>query len=111
MASTITFYESMSELSGKMAAAARANDWPELERLEHELSALRDRLRIIDPPSYQAALPEAERQRKVVLIRQILAEDREIRAHVQPWMESVRGMLSSGTRQRALNSAYGLHSN
>lgn len=110
MGSTLSFYQSMGELSQRMASAARAEDWDELGRLEQELAAIRDHLQRVDPPLRQATLPEAERQIKVKLIRQILADDREIRAYAQPWMERVRGMLATNNRQRAVNATYGLRS-
>lgn len=108
MDATITFYESMSRLSHEMAEAARANDWDELCRLEKEVASIRDTLARQDPPQRQRTLDETDRQRKISLIRQILADDREIRTHAEPWMENVRAMLSSGSRQRALSSAYGM---
>ncbi len=110
MDATIAFYESMSELSSAMTDAARANDWDELCRLETEVAAIRDRLALQDPPQRQSQLDDRDRQHKSALIRKILADDREIRAHAEPWLENVRALLSNGSRQRALNSAYGMPS-
>lgn len=110
MDATISFYESMSSLSSAMTEAARANDWDELCRLETEVAGLRDLLALQDPPQRQSQLGEADRQRKMALIRKMLADDREIRAHAEPWLDNVRVLLSSGSRQRALNSAYGMPS-
>lgn len=107
MDATLSLYESMGRLSTAMAAAARANDWDTLCELERQVAGLRDSLMRQDPASRQASLDESDRQRKVSLIRQILADDREIRAHAEPWMENVRAMLSAGSRRNALNAAYG----
>ncbi len=110
MDASISLYESMGALSSAMMEAARANDWDELCRLETQVAAIRDTLALQDPPQRQNLLAEPDRQRKIALIRQILADDREIRAHAEPWLENVRVLLSSGSRQRALNSAYGMPS-
>ncbi|KAF7598184.1 MAG: flagellar protein FliT [Candidatus Dactylopiibacterium carminicum] len=98
----------MSDLSGQMLEAARANDWDGLCALEHEVASLRDHLVHEDPPALAVALDESTRQRKLALIRKILADDREIRAYAMPWMEDVKHLLSGGARKRAINQAYGM---
>lgn len=107
MASAIDLYETMSDLSGQMVQAAQANDWDELDRLERQVATLRDTLMIQDPVSAASAQDETTRARKIALIRKILADDREIRSHAEPWMESVRNLLSGSSKQRAVNAAYG----
>jgi len=111
MNAPISLYESILQLSGRMVVAAEANDWDLLCTLESEVTLLRERLQHEDQPYQQASLDEAARQRKAALIRKILADDREIRSHAEPWMESVRTLLAGGARQRAVNNAYGVGSN
>ncbi|GAB2883838.1 hypothetical protein GCM10027046_10420 [Uliginosibacterium flavum] len=107
MNTPVTLYESILQLSRRMVAAAEANDWDLLCALESEVTALRERLQQDDPPALQASLDEATRQRKATLIHQILADDREIRSHTQPWMESVKTLLAGNARQRSVQQAYG----
>lgn len=105
MDTQVTIYESMCSLSGRMREAARENNWDQLCSLEHEVAGLRERLQQESGP---ASLDETSRQQKIRLIRQILADDREIRSHVDPWMDGVRQLLAGGARQRALHNAYGI---
>ncbi len=104
----VSLYEQMSELSARMVEAARDNDWSRLGSLQEKMSALRDELQLIDPPGGPLpTLSEAERLHKVKLIKRILAHDREVRVHTEPWMESVRALLGGGARGRAMRAAYG----
>lgn len=105
---TLPLYEAMHHLSSEMLLAARANDWDQFCLLESEAAELRERLMRSEQPSDAALLDEAGRARKIALIQQILAEDREIRSHTDPWLDQVRTLLAGNSRQRALNNAYGL---
>lgn len=105
MDNQITIYESMCNLSGQMREAAQKNDWDQLCSLEHKVADLREHLQRDPIPAVQ---DEASRQAKIRLIHQILADDREIRSHVEPWMDGVRQLLAGGARKRALHNAYGV---
>lgn len=105
MDTPLSIYERMGELTTRMVGAARDNDWDHLCELERELAGLRDWLKRYD--SAPARLDETERQRKVQLIKTMLADDREIRRHTEPWMEDVRKLIASGSRARSLEATYG----
>lgn len=105
MDTTLSLYESMSQISEAMCQAAQANDWDHLCELEREVSQLRERLQQTPASPTQ---DEDCRQQKIRLIRKILADDREIRSHAEPWMDEVRTLLAGGARQRAINNAYGV---
>jgi len=110
MNANIAQYESVCHLSSRMVEAARANDWDNLCALEREAAELIEQVRISDSAAQREILSdEALRRRKVALIHQILADDREIRSHAQPWLESVRVMLAASTRQRAVKNLYGMN--
>lgn len=81
--------ENMRRIAGDMVEAAKANDWDRLVSLEQNVAALRDTLAANDEPATSAA----ERARKFDLMRQILADDAEVRRHVEPWMQHVKGYL------------------
>jgi flagellar protein FliT len=104
---TVTLYERMSELSAMMVNAARATDWDRLSGLELEVRQIRDELQRLEPAEGPALpLSGTDRQRKMELIKQILQDDREVRRHTEPWMESVRAMLGGNARGRAVRAAY-----
>jgi flagellar protein FliT len=104
----VALYEHMSELSSKMVEAARDNDWNRLGALEFEIRKIRDELQVLEPAERPIGpLSEPERLRKVELIKRILADDREVRLHTEPWMDGVRRLLGGGARHRAMRAAYG----
>ncbi|WP_341675071.1 flagellar protein FliT [Niveibacterium sp. SC-1] len=109
MNSSLTLYEKMSEISARMAEAAQANDWDQLGQLESQVAAMRNELMTRDwqAPRTNAVLSEDERRRKAELIKRILADDREVRRHTEPWMEDVRKLLGGNSRGRAMRVAYG----
>lgn len=104
--STLAMYETMSSLAAQMAEAARASDWDRLVTLEQDCAGLARHLEAGERPS---PLSGEERARKAALIRQILADDAEVRRHTEPWMENVRQLLGGGARERNLRRAYGAH--
>jgi flagellar protein FliT len=102
----LAMYETMSTISARMVEAARANDWDRLVALEKDCAGLARELEGGDRPQ---PLAGAERERKIALIRQILADDAEGRRHTEPWMEQVRQFLGGGARERNVRRAYGAH--
>ena len=106
MASPLSLYESMSTVSAAMVEAARANDWDRLIALERDMAALRDEI-MRAAGALQEPLGAAEAARKAELIAAMLENDVEIRQHVEPWLASVRKLLSGAARDRAVRTAYG----
>ncbi len=102
---TLTFYETMSDISGQMAEAARACDWDRLVTLEAKCTALTGHLAANE---VSTPVPLELRARKVQLIHKILADDAEVRRHTEPWMEQVRQFLGAGVVARDVRNAYGL---
>jgi flagellar protein FliT len=83
----LSMYENIAGLSNQMAAAARMGDWDGLSRLEGQC-ATEARAVATGVP----ALSGAPRLRKIDLLKQILANDREIRDVTDPWMNQIPGM-------------------
>ncbi|MCX9156145.1 flagellar protein FliT [Niveibacterium sp. 24ML] len=105
--STLALYENMSGLSAQMAVAARENDWDRVSALEAQITQLRNDLLNADSLDRPAPLmSDTERRKKADLIKRILADDREVRRHTEPWMDSVRTMLGGASRGRAMRAAY-----
>lgn len=104
---SLELYETMGSISAQMAEAAAACDWNRLVDLEKDCASL---ARHLESSGEAQPLAAAERERKAVLIRRILANDAEVRRHTEPWMEQVRHYLGGGARERQVRRAYGAHS-
>lgn len=104
MTNLLATYESIVQVSGHMAAAARDHDWDRLVSLEQDCAEL---VRHLQQAPARLGEP-AEQKRKAALIHQVLDNDAEIRTHVEPWMEQVRHFLGDRHRGRAVNRAYGV---
>lgn len=102
--SALALYESMGSLSSRMVEAAQTGDWNRLVSLERDVAGLRDRLKV--QSLVPTPLSAAERARKVELIKGILANDREVRSHTEPWMEAVGRFLATS---RPGNPPRGVH--
>jgi len=100
----ISVYETVSELTGQMLAAAQQRDWENLAELESHCAS---HIQLLKDGEQPAALPAALRERKVKIIHQILAHDRQIRDLTTPWMAELAALISSAGAERRLNSAYG----
>lgn len=100
---TLKLYETLSGISADMVHAAETGDWDRLMELERTVAQMRNRLAVED---VQSRLTEAERDRKVHLIKRILADDRKVRSYTEPWMEHVRRFLGDTTPGRDIRSSY-----
>ena len=85
----LAMYETLASLTGTMSAAAQANDWDGLSRMENQCATVKSAAATGIP-----ALDGAARQRKIALIKQIMANDRAIRACTEPWMNKVDALMS-----------------
>jgi flagellar protein FliT len=83
----LSMYENIAGLTNQMAAAARMGDWDGLSKLEGQCATEARAVGTGVP-----ALGGAPRLRKIDLLKQILANDREIRDIADPWMNTVPGM-------------------
>lgn len=106
--STIHLLESMHALSISMVEAARANAWEQLAALEEEMATLRDEaIRLNAALAPDAPDNEADTRHRAELLTAMLDNNREIRAHVEPWLASTRKVLSTNAMERAVRAAYG----
>ena len=103
----IYLYENVASITNEMLAAAREGDWDRLVALETRCTDQVSMLKSGEPP---VPLTGASRQRKVEIIKKILADDREIRNITQPGMEKLSLLINSTGAERKLNHAYGSHS-
>jgi flagellar protein FliT len=85
----LAMYENVAGLTSKMAMSARASDWESLGRLENQTAAVSAS---VAAGAKVPALEGAARQRKIDLLKQILANDRAIRDVTEPWLNRSPGM-------------------
>jgi flagellar protein FliT len=100
----LAIYVAISAKTGEMLEAAKSSDWDRLILLEQDCSALIDRLKRTDAgPAAGAQFA----QRKVALIRKVLADDVEIRKFTEPWMNQLEVYLGRARQEQKLQRAYG----
>ena len=103
MNAVIEDYEQLSSIMGEMRAAAAQGDWDRLESLEKQCS---QRVKSMKTRSGAACTDEDVRRRKATLIRKILADDAEIRSHVEPWVAQLQMLMQSAGQARRLQQTY-----
>jgi flagellar protein FliT len=103
-AQIIGTYEAILVITNRMLEAAQNSDWDSLVAREHECRRLTEEL--IANGTGQALSGELQ-QRKVKIIRQVLADDAEIRTITEPWMTQLQNILGSAGRAQKLHQAYG----
>ncbi|MGG7606746.1 flagellar protein FliT [Massilia sp. BKSP1R2A-1] len=86
----LSMYENLAGLSGQMKVAAQAGDWNGFDKLNVQASVAAGAA-IGGVP----ALDGAKRQRKIDLIKQLMANDRAIRDVTEPWMGQVERAMSA----------------
>jgi flagellar protein FliT len=76
----LSMYENIAGLTSKMAIAAQTGDAARLSQLEGQCAQ-----QALASASGVPTLSGAARQRKIELLKQIMANDRAIRAITEPW--------------------------
>ena len=102
----ISIYEAVSDITGQMLEAAKTRDWENLAQLESHCASHVQTLKSSEPA---APLTGESRARKIRIIHQIMAHDREIRSLTEPWMAELSALMNSAGTERKLSRAYGAH--
>ncbi len=97
-------YEALRNASSRMLSAARAEDLDELAAAESECVEIIACLRLLGDG---AAMGAAAARRKTEILRQILADDAQIREITTPWLKTLGVLISDAAGQRRLQGAYG----
>jgi len=100
----ITNYESLSAITSQMRNAAVEGEWDALVGLEQQCGQHVATMKAADATT---ALDEAARQRKIQLIKKILADDAEIRNYTEVWMAQLQHIMHSNRQEQRLQKAYG----
>lgn len=85
----ISVYERLAGLTAKMAEAALARNWNDFEELENQCAKQVDYAKSLKPPPLQGA----PLRRKISLLKQIMANDRNIRKITEPWQHQLPSFL------------------
>jgi len=101
----ITNYESLSAITSKMREAAVHGEWDQLIGLEQQCSR---QVATMKPVDAVTTLDEPARQRKIQLIKKILADDAEIRNRTETWMGQLQRIIQSNRQEQRLHQAYGV---
>ena len=101
----ISIYEAVSSLTGQMLAAAQPRDWENLAALESHCT---DHVATLKQAEPALPLTGELRAKKIRIIHQIMAQDREIRNLTEPWMAQLSKLINSNGTQRRLANAYGV---
>lgn len=96
-------YEVLSSIMGEMRVAATQGEWDRLVELESQCSRRVETMKAQDATT---PIDENTRLLKVALIRKILADDKEIRNHTEPWMAQLQRLIQSAGQERLLQQAY-----
>ena len=95
-------YESLAILIGQMRTAADRGEWDKLIALEPQYNR-----HVADIAQADDIPDEAARLRMVQLLKNILADDVEIRSRTEAWMGQLKGIMQSNQQEQRLNKAYG----
>lgn len=101
----ISNYESLAAITGRMRDAAAHGEWDTLAGLEQQCSR---HVATMKPVDAAAALDESARQRKIQLIKKILADDAVIRSSTEAWMGQMQRIMQSNRQEQRLQQAYGV---
>lgn len=82
----LSMYENIAGLTGKMAVAAQLGDFDALDGLENQCAAA-----AVPALGGVPKLEGTARQRKIDLLKQILANDRAVRDVTEPWLGRLNG--------------------
>lgn len=100
----IANYESLSALTEQMREAAVQGEWDRLIDLELQC---RRHVAAMKEADASTALDEPSRQRKALLIKEILAHDADIRSRTVAWMGQLQRIMQSNRQEQKLHQAYG----
>jgi flagellar protein FliT len=100
----ISLYENVATITTNMLDAARTNDWDLLSRLEADCAS---RVQILRENELPLELPAEMRDRKIKIIKKILADDKEIRNLTEPWMAQLANLMKNSSTNIKLSQTYG----
>ncbi len=101
----ITVYESVAQITGQMLSAAREGAWDDLVSLENHCAS---HVKALQKDNTPVKLTGELRNRKIAVIKKILADDKAIRCITEPWMQHLSHLMHSNVTERKLSMTYGV---
>lgn len=98
----IAVYEDVLVVTEQMLQAAHRSDWDHLVALEKRCKSLIEGLMAAEP---REPLSIQLQQRKVEIIKKVLADDARIRDITEPWMTQVHCMLNPASHEQKPHQA------
>jgi flagellar protein FliT len=83
-------YEAIAAASSAMLEAARGQDWDEVARLEDRCRTL---IAALKAAAANTLLSRKDNERRMDLLRRILADDAEIRGRAEPWLKQLERLV------------------
>jgi flagellar protein FliT len=113
---TLPIYENMAVISAQMLDAARNGNWELLTLLESRSAQYLKHLKQLQQNDAADGAAEtnmdnsndALRERKVAIIKKILADDRDIRSLTEPRVTELANLINNTSNERKLLRAYGI---
>ncbi|MFM9835477.1 MAG: flagellar protein FliT [Methylophilaceae bacterium] len=100
----LSLYESVAEVTSQMLEAAQEQDWDRLRELEDYCGTYVEKLKAFEELE---PLTGDAYARKLTCIKKILADDREIRNLMAPWMVKLNAMLNRNHARNTTPRSYG----
>lgn len=100
----ISIYENVAEITDRMLDAAKSADWDLLTELEMDCYT---RVQEIKNNDSNEELPLEIKNKKIAIIKKILADDKEIRNITEPWMLQLSKLMKNSESNRKLSQSYG----
>ncbi|MCX7221073.1 MAG: flagellar protein FliT [Burkholderiales bacterium] len=100
----ISIYENVAEITDRMLNAAKSADWDLLTELERTCYT---RVQEIQNKDTNLELPLEIKNKKIAIIKKILADDKEIRDITEPWMLQLSKLMKNSESNRKLSQSYG----
>jgi flagellar protein FliT len=86
----IQYYEAIARASQSMLEAAYLGDWDQVDVLEMRCFALIEALKAV---AAVQPLDAEQQERRVLLLKDILENDAQIRAYAEPWLNGLKKYL------------------
>ncbi|WP_295751197.1 flagellar protein FliT [Undibacterium sp.] len=100
----ISIYENVAEITDRMLIAAKSADWDLLTELERTCY---NSVQEIQNKDTNLELPLEIKNKKIAIIKKILADDKEIRDITEPWMLQLSKLMKNSESNRKLSQSYG----
>jgi len=98
-------YEMLAKVMHEMLTAAKQQNWDRVTELETFYTMQAEQLKVQEN---RMALPDDLQSQKISIIKAILADDREVRALVNPWMDRLSKLMNGAHMEAKLNRSYGM---